>query len=372
MKTRITELLGIKHPIIQSGMNYAAHPPLVAAVSNAGGLGILGALSLRPQELREAVKQIRDLTDKPFGVNFLPYHPEVEKMIDIMIEQKVPVASYGRGNPKHIIERTKTAGMLNLPTLGSVKHAVKAEQDGADAAIVQGTEAGGHCSYVSTTVLLPKTVDAVKIPIVAAGGFCDGRGLVAALAFGAQGISMGTRFIATQECTVADSVKRYFLKASENDTVITDKVTGMRCRGLDNKLVRLLETKSAGAELFSFFKAIPAARIMGKEFGVPAWKLLISGMKMRDAYEMEFNKLGYASFSGMRIRAALENGDEEMGFIPCGQVCGRITDIPTVRELIDRIVAEAEEIWDKITPNIKESGGGYHDSKRRLQEQVIP
>ncbi|MBN1613907.1 MAG: nitronate monooxygenase [Deltaproteobacteria bacterium] len=354
MKTKITEMLGIKHPIIQSGMNYAARPPLVAAVSNAGGLGILGALSMRPDDLKEAIAQVRDLTDKPFGVNFLPYHPEVDQMIDVMIDQKVPVASYGRGNPKHIIDRTKASGMLNLPTLGSVKHAIRAEQDGADGAIIQGTEAGGHSSYVSTTVLLPKTVDAVKIPIVAAGGFCDGRGLVAALAFGAEGISMGTRFILTRECTVADSIKRSFQKANENDTIITDKVTGMRCRGLNNQLVRLLETQSRGAKLLSFFKAIPAARTMGREFGVSPWKLLLTGMKMRDAYEMAFNKVGYASFSGSRIKAALENGDEDMGFMPCGQVCGRIDDIPTVKELIERIVAEAEAILEKITPSIRD------------------
>lgn len=279
VKTRLTELLGIRHPIIQSGMNYAAHPPLVAAVSNSGGLGILGALSMRPDELRLAIRQIRELTDKPFGVNFLPYHPEVDAMIDVMIAEKVPVASYGRGNPRHIIERTKAAGMLNMPTLGSVKHAVRAEQDGADAAVIQGTEAGGHSSYVATTVLLPKTVDAVRIPVAAAGGFCDGRGLVAALALGADGIAMGTRFIATEECTVMESVKRHFLQAGENDTIITDKVTGMRCRGLDNRLVHLLETQSRGADLLSFFKAIPAARIMGREFGVSPWRLLLSGIK---------------------------------------------------------------------------------------------
>jgi enoyl-[acyl-carrier protein] reductase II len=228
MKTRFTELFGIKYPIVQAGMNFAAFPPLVAAVCNAGGLGILGALSMRPDELRENIKQIRSLTDKPFGVNFLPYHPEVDKMIDVMIEEKVAVASYGRGNPTHIIKRTKEAGMLNLPTMGAVKHAQKAEQDGADAVIIQGTEAGGHCSYVSTTVILPKTVESVKIPVIAAGGFCDGKGLVAALAMGAQGISMGTRFIVTKECTVADNIKEHFIKASEIETVITDKVTGMR------------------------------------------------------------------------------------------------------------------------------------------------
>jgi NAD(P)H-dependent flavin oxidoreductase YrpB (nitropropane dioxygenase family) len=352
MKTKITELLGIKYPIIQAGMNYAAHPPLVAAVCNAGGLGILGALSMRPEELTQAINQVRSLTDKPFGVNFLPYHPEIDKMIDIMIKEKVAVASYGRGNPVSVIARTKEAGMINLPTTGSVKQAVRAQEDGADAVIIQGTEAGGHSSYVSTTVILPKTVDAVKIPVVAAGGFCDGRGLVAALAFGAQGISMGTRFIVTKECTVNDIIKEHFIKASESDTVITDRVTGMRCRGLDNQLIQMLEKQSVKRDLFSFMKAIPAAQAMSKEFGVPVWKVLMSGMKMRDVYEMEFNKMGYASFSGLRIKAALEGGDKEMGFMPCGQVCGRISDIPTVKELIDRMIAEAEEISGVVCKNM--------------------
>jgi NAD(P)H-dependent flavin oxidoreductase YrpB (nitropropane dioxygenase family) len=331
-------------------MSHAAFAPLAAAVCNAGGLGILGAQAMRAEEVKEAIKQMRDLTDKPFGVNFLPYHPDAEKILDIMIEEKVAVASYGRGNPQRIIERTKPVGIFNLPTMGAVRHAMRAEKDGADAIIIQGTEAGGHCSYVATTVLLPKTVDSVKIPVVAAGGFCDGRGLVAALAFGAEGIAMGSRFIVTKESTVPDNIKQHFIKASENDTLVTDKVTGTRCRGLENKLTELLETKGEG---FSFFKALPAARAMSKEWGVPTWKILRSGMQMKEVYEIEFSKLGYASFGGNRIRDALVKGDETMGFMPCGQVCGRINDIPTVKELIESIVAEAEEILDKITPKIK-------------------
>jgi len=354
IKTRITEMLGIKYPIIQSGMGHAAFPPLVAAVCNAGGLGILGAQAFRAEEVKEAIKQIRDLTDRPFGVNFLPYHPDAERILDIIIEEKVRVASYGRGNPQRIIERTKPLGIINLPTMGAVRHAIRAEKDGADAIVIQGTEAGGHCSYVSTTVLLPKTVDAVKLPVVAAGGFCDGRGLVAALAFGAEGIAMGTRFIVTKESTVHDNIKQHFIRASENDTLVTDKITGMRCRGLHNKLTEMVETKWGG---LSFFKAIPAARAMSKEFGVPAWKILRSGMAVKEAYEVEFSKLGYAYFGGNRIRDALVNGNEEMGFMPCGQVCGRITDIPTVKELMERIAAEAEEILDRITPKIKVQSG---------------
>jgi len=350
IRTRITEMLGIKYPIIQSGMSNASFPPLVAAVCNAGGLGILGAQAFRANEVREAIKQIRDLTDKPFGVNFPPYHPDAEQVLDIMIEEKVAVASYGRGNPQRIIERTKPYGIINLPTMGAVRHAIRAEKDGADAIILQGTEGGGHASYVATTVLLPKVVDAVKLPVVAAGGFCDGRGLVAALAFGAEGIAMGTRFIVTKESTVHDNIKQRFIRASENDTIITDKVTGMRCRALKNNFTDLVETKGGG---LSFFKAIPAARAMSKEFGVPAWKILRSGMAMKEAYEMEFSKLSQIPFSTDRSRAALVNGDEEMGFMPCGQVCGRIADIPTVKELMERIAAEAEEILDRITPKIK-------------------
>jgi len=283
-------------------------------------------------------------------VNFPPYHPDAEQVLDIICEEKVAVASYGRGNPQRIIERTKPLGIISLPTGGAVRHAVRAEKDGADAIIIQGTEGGGHASYVATTVLLPKVVDSVKIPVVAAGGFCDGRGLVAALAFGAEGIAMGTRFIVTKESTAPDNIKQRFIKASENDTIVTDKVTGTRCRALQNKLTDLLETKRGG---FSLLKAIPAARAMSKEFGVPTWKILRSGMAMKEAYEIEFSKLGYVPFSTDRSRDALVNGNEEMGFMPCGQVCGRITDIPTVKELIERIVAEAEDILDKITPKIK-------------------
>ena len=345
MKTKITEMLGIKHPIIQAGMSHAAYAPLVAAVCEAGGLGILGAQAMRAEEVREAIRDVKARTDKPFGVNFLPYHPDAEKVLDIMIDEKVAVASYGRGNPEMIIRKTKPHGIVNIPTIGAVRHALRAERDGADAVIVQGTEAGGHSSYVATTVLLPKVCDAVGIPLVAAGGFCDGRGLAAALAMGAHGISMGTRFIVTQECTVPDNIKHCFIQASENDTVVTEKVTGTRCRGLRNELTDLLEAQGTG---LGIFRAMTAARTMSKRFGVPLLKIVRSGIKMKDAYEMEFSNLGYASFGGDRIRDALVGGDASMGFMPCGQVCGRVNDIPTVKELIERIMAEAEDILGRL------------------------
>ena len=304
MKTRITELLKIKHPIIQGGMSWVSYPPLVAAVSNAGGLGVLGAMAMSPEELRENIRIIRQLTDKPFGVNFLPENPQLEQLLDVIIEERVPVASYGKGNPKRIIERTKPQGIINMPTMGAVKHAVRAAQDGADAVIVQGTEGGGHTGFVSTMVLIPLVVDRIQIPVVAAGGIGDARGFVAALALGAEGISMGTRFIVTKECPVALSVKQWLIASREEDTVITDNLTGVRARVISNKFAKSMVDMAER-------KASP-------------WEMLL--------------------FSGGRFKKAFVEGDLEWGSFGCGQVCGLIDDIPTCQELIERIITGAEKV----------------------------
>jgi enoyl-[acyl-carrier protein] reductase II len=227
MKTRITELLGIKHPIIQGAMSWVSFPPLVAAVSNSGGLGILGAAFMSPAELKENIREIKKLTDKPFGVNFMANNPLIDELLDVIIEEKVPVASYGVGNPQRVLERTKPHGIINLPTMGALRHALRAEQDGADAVIVQGTEAGGHTGYVTTLVLVPLVASKLRIPVVAAGGIGNGRGLIAALALGAEGISMGSRFIVTQEAPVPLHVKQYLVEKTEADTVVTDNFTGV-------------------------------------------------------------------------------------------------------------------------------------------------
>lgn len=353
MKTRITELLGIKYPIIQSAMNYVAYPPLVAAVSNAGGLGILGAASMNPDDLRTNIKQIRELTDKPFGVNFLPYHPQAVEVQNLLVEEKVTVASYGRGDPELIVARTRPHGVINMPTIGAVRHAVKTEGYGVDALICQGWEGGGHASYVATTVLLPLVVDAVKVPVVAAGGLCDGRGLAAALVMGAEGIAMGTRFATCKESPVPDSIKQMYLKARENDTVITPYVTGTRCRALTNKLTDLLESDRKGLPIIRSLKGFLEMR---RDFKVPWWKLAGSAIRMKQAYEIPLSGLGefaYASFGGQRMVEALIKGDGEMGFMPSGQVCGRINDIPTCQELIDRIVSEAEEVLEQVNSRLR-------------------
>lgn len=312
METRITELLGIKQPIIQGAMSWVSFPPLVAAVSNAGGLGILGAAFMSPDELRQNIRKIKEETDKPFGVNFMPDNPFIEELLSVIIEEKVPVASYGKGNPQKIIERTRPHGIINMPTMGSLKHALRAEKDGADAVIVQGTEGGGHTGFVSTLVLIPIVASKVKIPIIAAGGIGNARGMVAALALGAEGIAMGSRFIVTQEAPVPPHVKNYLLNKTEEDTVVTDNLTGVRCRVIKNGFAK---------------------------------NLLDMAQKKADPWETMKYGVG-------RIRKAYVEGDLEGGSLVFSQVCGLIHDIPTCQGLIESIVAETEEILESIQKKI--------------------
>ncbi len=318
MKTRITELLGIKYPIIQGAMTWVSFAPLVAAVSNAGGLGILGAAFMKPDMLRDNIRQVKEMTDKPFGVNFMPDNPEVDKLLDVILEEKVAVCSYGRGNPKRVIERTRAAGILNIPTMGSVRHAVRAEQDGADAIIVQGTEGGGHTGHVASMVLVPVIASRVKIPIIAAGGIADGRGLVAALALGAEGVSMGSRFIVTRECPVPQHVKEYLVSKTEEDTVVTDNLTGVRCRVIKNGF---------------------------------AMNILDMAKAKVDPQEMMQYGVG-------RIRKAYVEGDLEWGSMAYGQSCGLVNDIPACKDLMESMVQEAEKIMRSLQVKISPSGNG--------------
>jgi enoyl-[acyl-carrier protein] reductase II len=296
-------------------MTWVSFPPLVAGVSNAGGLGILGAAFMAPEQLRENIRQIKDMTDKPFGVNFMPDNPIVDQLLDVILEERVPVASYGRGNPKRIIERVKPHEIIALPTLGSLKHALRAEQDGADAVIVQGTEGGGHTGHIATMVLTPLVASRLKIPVVAAGGIGNGRGLAAALALGAEGISMGSRFIVTKEAPVPEHVKRYLIEKSEEDTVVTDNLTGVRCRVIKNDFAkRIMEMAKSK---------------------VDPWEMMQYGVG--------------------RIRKAYVEGDLEWGSMAFSQACGLINDIPSCQELLDCIVSEAEEIMKSMGKRVNHS-----------------
>lgn len=263
---------------------------------------------MTPEELRQAIREVRERTSKPFGVNVHAASQQIDELVEVMIEERVAIVSYGRGNPRPILERCKQAGIVCMPTIGALSHAVRAAEDGADAVIAQGLEAGGHCSYVATMVLVPMVAGSLRIPVAAAGGFCDERGLVAALALGAEAVAMGTRFILTQECPVPLQIKQRLLQATEGDSEITSLVTGTRCRGLRSKIVDLLEEKG------------------------------------EESLDVPKDLLSHGVWGTMRMRAAFVEGDAEMGFVPCGQVVGRIDDIPTCKELIEGIVRRAEEV----------------------------
>lgn len=312
VKTRLTELLGITYPIIQGGMAWVSFAPLVAAVSNAGGFGIICGTILSGDSLREEIRKTKDLTDRPFGVNILAKSPILEDLLGVISDEKIPAVTYGLGNPKKIMDVLKPRGILCMPVVPSVSTAVRAENDGADVLIVEGLEAGGHVGKLSTFPLVPQVRDKVKVPVVAAGGIGDGRGLAAALMLGADGIMMGTRFICTQECPAHINAKTAVLKAQAEDTLVTGNITGLPVRALKN---RFTETFAA------------------------------MEVEKKSALEM-------ALFGSGKMYKAFIEGDAEDGSVMAGQICGMITDIPTVRELVERTVKEAETALSDVARDI--------------------
>src|SRR5580698_1403817 len=241
LRTRATELFGVEYPIVATGMGYVSDARLTAAASAAGGLGIIGSGLMSYEELAEAIATVQSLTDKPFGVNIRADQPDVGQRIDLLIRAKVKVASFALAPRQDLIARCKDGGLVVVPSIGALRHAEKVAAWGADAVIVQGGEGGGHTGTVPTSLLLPQVVSAVDIPVVAAGGFFDGRGLVAALAYGAEGIAMGTRFLLTTDSPVADRVKQVYLAKTLTDTVVTTRVDGVPHRVLRTGLIDGLE-----------------------------------------------------------------------------------------------------------------------------------
>jgi len=341
MQTRITDLLGIEHPIIQAPMGPISIPRLVAAVSNAGGLGILNAGHFTPEEIKDDIRSVRALTDKPFGVNLTAGTPGYERLAEVMIEEKVPLIVHGRGNPKWLIETARGQGIIIMAQIGALKHALRAEQDGADIVSVTGHEGGGHVSHVSTMVLTPLVASKIKVPVVAAGGFCDGRGLVAALAMGAEGISLGTRFAITQESGLPENIKQRYVSAGEADTLVTPRITGTGLRVLRNNFTDTLER---GGQKLSWREKISGTLETRRSLGVSWWSFIIGGWRMRKDYEASFSELGTLAAGAIRINKAMYDGDAEDGAMIVGQVCGRINDIPSAAEIVRGIVAEANSI----------------------------
>ncbi len=308
LKTAICDLFDIKYPIIQGGMVHVATAELVSAVSNAGGLGIIGAGNAEPEWVREQIRLTRQRTSKPFGVNILLMSPFAKEVVEVVIQEKVSVVTTGAGNPGIYIPQFKQAGVKVMPVVASVALAIRLERTGVDAIVAEGMESGGEVGETTTMVLVPQVVDSVRIPVVAAGGIGDGRGLAAALALGAQGVQMGTRFVCSEECIAHAAYKEKILKARDRSTVVTGQTTGYSLRCLQNRLSRqFMELEKAGAS---------------KE---------------------ELDLLGRG-----KVYLGLIEGSLEDGSLLSGQIAGLLKEIKPVKTIIEEMVAEAEALLAQL------------------------
>jgi NAD(P)H-dependent flavin oxidoreductase YrpB (nitropropane dioxygenase family) len=347
LPTALTRLVGVRHPVVQTGMGWVAGPRLVTATARAGGLGILASATMTPAQLRSAVREVKERTDAPFGVNLRADAGDAGERAEIIVKEGVRVASFALAPSRELIARLKDAGVVVIPSIGARRHAEKVAAWGADAVLVQGGEGGGHTGQVATTVLLPQVVDAVEIPVIAAGGFRDGRGLVAALAYGAAGIAMGTRFLLTSDSTVPDRVKACYLAAGVADVTVTTQVDGLPHRMLRSELVDALEHAGRARALV---RALRHATAFRADSGLSRRAVLRDGLAMKHGHDLTWSQLLLAANTPMLLKAAMVDGRTDLGIMSSGQVAGLIDDLPSVQELIDRIMAEAADVLDHRLP----------------------
>jgi NAD(P)H-dependent flavin oxidoreductase YrpB (nitropropane dioxygenase family) len=345
LHTPICDLFGVRYPIVQTGMGYVSGPRLTAATANAGGLGILASGTMTYPELERAIRETRERTDAPFGVNLRADAPDAGARVDLLIREKVRVASFALAPSQALIARLKDAGVVVVPSIGARRHAEKVAAWGVDAVVVQGSEGGGHTGGVPTSLLVPQVVDAVDLPVIAAGGYFDGRGLVAALAYGAAGIAMGTRFLLTSDSPVADAVKRRYLAATVTDTVLTDALDGVPQRLLRN--ARLDGIVHSG-RITGLARSVRSAARFRRLAGTSWRDMLREGAAMRKSRELSWSQVVLAANTPMMLRAAMVDGDPDLGVMASGQVAGLIDDLPSCAELIDRIVAEATAVLARL------------------------
>lgn len=346
LRTRVTELFGVEHPIVQTGMGYVSDARLTAATARAGGLGIIAGGMLSYEELAQAIEHVQDHTDKNFGVNIRANQEDVDKRVDLLIRSGVKVASFALAPKRELIDKLKDAGLVVMPSIGARRHAEKVAAWGVDAVIVQGGEGGGHTGAVPTSLLLPQVVDAVDIPVIAAGGYFDGRGLVSALAYGAEGVAMGTRFMMTTDSPVAQAVKDVYLSKTVNDTVVTLEIDGVPQRVLRAGTIDKLE-KTRGPQ--RMLRAARNALAFQRISGTPWSHMIREGLAMRKDEGLKWRQVIMAANAPMLYRSALLEGNADLGVMATGQVVGLIDDVPSVAELIDRIVAEAESVLARLS-----------------------
>lgn len=346
LHTRACELFGVRYPVVQTGMGWVSGPRLTSATSNAGGLGILASATMTYDELEAAIRETKSRTSAPIGVNLRADAPDAARRIDLLAREGVAVASFALAPKQDLIRRCKDLGLVVVPSIGARRHAEKVAAWGADAVIVQGGEGGGHTGQVPTTVLLPQVVDAVDIPVIAAGGFFDGRGLVAALAYGAAGIAMGTRFLLTTDSAVSAAVKAVYLGKGVTDTVVTREVDGMPHRVLRTDLVDALErSRAAGRLIRSGRNAVAFQKLSGTP-----WKDIVrEGLAMKKNAELSWSQVLMAANTPMLLKAAMVDGRPDLGVMASGQVVGVLDDLPSCAELLERIAADATDVLERLT-----------------------
>ena len=305
MKTRITELLGCQYPIIQGGMAWVAEHTLAAAVSNAGGIGLIAGGSAPIDYLREQIRLCKEKTNKPFGVNIMLMSPNAEDLAQLCIDEKVAVVTTGAGNPGKFIPAWKEAGIKVIPVIPSVALAKRMERAGADAVVAEGTESGGHIGENTTMCLVPQVVDALEIPVIAAGGIADGRGIAASFMLGAEGVQIGTRFLASEECQIHPTFKELVVKAKDTDSVVTGRYTGHPCRNIKTKFA----------------------------------KMLANGEKDGSLTPEQFEEVTLGS-----LRKAVQDGNLEEGSFLCGAIAGMINDIKPCDAIVKELMEQAERL----------------------------
>jgi NAD(P)H-dependent flavin oxidoreductase YrpB (nitropropane dioxygenase family) len=340
LATALTERLGCRLPVIQTAMGWIATPPLVAATSNAGAFGFLAGAVMQPAELANAVAELKELTPHKFGVNFHSFQPGAAEIVDIIIanNDRIRAVSFGRGPDAKMIGRFRDAGILCVPTVGAVKHAEKMVQLGCEMITVQGGEGGGHTGSVPTTVLLPQVLDAVDVPVVAAGGFGDGRGLAAALAYGACGIAMGTRFMMTSESPVPSAPKTAYVKAGTGDIMVTTKVDGIPQRMILNRMLKRID---GSGKIAMWKRAIEAGLEMKRQTGASYGELFRAAKEMTAHGDLSLPQAMMAAAAPMMIQRAVVSGDAENGLMATGMVAGRLTTLPMCADLLAEIERDA-------------------------------
>lgn len=340
LRTALTELTGIEHPIVQTGMGWVAGPRLVTATAEAGGLGILASATMTLNELELAIVETKSRTDKPFGVNLRADAADAMDRVNLLVKHEVRVASFALAPKRELIDKLKEHGTVVIPSVGLPRHAEKVASWGADAVMIQGGEGGGHTGATATTLLLPTVLDAVDIPVIAAGGFFDGRGLAAALSYGAAGIGMGTRFLLTSDSAVPEHIKARYLEFGLDGTVVTAKADGMPHRLLRTEFIEELESGSRVGLLLGTVRRTAQF----KELSGQSWFALArDGLSMKRSTGRSWAQMILAANTPMLLKAGLVDGDARAGMLASGQVVGVIHDLPSCEQLVDRIIDEATE-----------------------------